>query len=568
MSLGQIALCDSLPQINVYADANKFSNQIDLQENVIKGVSTWEQALSQLPGAYVYSEGGILKLNFNGGFNKHILMIVDDVPVADSTSIDKAFDFNLLDLSQVKSIKVLKKHQSLKYGHQGVVVLIETTNKNKWKIESGSYGTIDASLDYLINESLGSTLRYHKTDGISSAAGGEESDGQEKLFFSLGQKKESFSYGLKFTNQNLEIDRGAGSLNDDPNYKIKQNQIFLYANAKGKKSQLNTVAKYNHRKSTNSPDSLSSDIDDSTLKGHDVFVNYSYQDKGWLLASNLSAETIDVDAFSFGVASQINSKNKQSSYLAASKSIESQNLGFDIGFWGDYDSIVKDNFGYSTALNFKYGRLIIEQGFFKKINKPTLYQIYDPQFGNKDLKEEEVSSYIVNLEYLSKLAIIKLSYEIKRLENLIDFDPATSKSINIDKAKIEVISIELNQQVRDYNLAFNSSYFINFEDGEDVKLRRRPRWTSALSISKDFIHNISVSLIANYIGPRKDLDIATFSVIERLPSYKKLDLFISKKQGLSNYFIRLENLSNDKTMSINGYSRAGFTAFAGLEKSF
>ena len=153
---------DSLSQKNAYSleDVIVTANKIEQKQNTTGKVVSIitaadikanagrtlseilnEQAGLYLPGA-LSNAGTVPSIYMRGASSGRTLVLIDGVPAGDPSMISNEFDLNLVPLSQVERVEILKGAQSTMYGSDAIGGVINIITKSKdQKSWSGSYST-------------------------------------------------------------------------------------------------------------------------------------------------------------------------------------------------------------------------------------------------------------------------------------------------------------------------------------------------------------------------------------------------------------------------------------------
>ena len=155
------------------------------------GFAFLADALATAPGVTVNQTGafgGASAVRIRGAGTDQTLVLMDGVPVGDTSSVGGAFDFARLDIAQVERVEIIRGPQSTLWGSEAIGGIVSITTKKgaggaSAFAEAGSFGTVrgggalsgrDASGGWRIAAS-GIT-----SDGISKAdeaEGNREADG-------------------------------------------------------------------------------------------------------------------------------------------------------------------------------------------------------------------------------------------------------------------------------------------------------------------------------------------------------------------------------------------------------
>lgn len=159
-------------------------------------------AIKEVPGVLVSGYGGIGKgtmISIRGVREKGILILIDGIPTADTSSIDRSYDLTNLLAEDIARIEVLRGNQSTLYGSSavgGVISITTKTGKGTGKTmtgsggaEWGSYGTGKTDVNMrgeTGNVYYGGSVAGLTTQGFDiSRSGPDEDDGYKNLSANL-----------------------------------------------------------------------------------------------------------------------------------------------------------------------------------------------------------------------------------------------------------------------------------------------------------------------------------------------------------------------------------------------
>lgn len=579
-----------------------------------KQLKTIVDVLKEIPGLSITQLGGPGKQTsvfLRGTNSNHTLVILDGVKMNDPSSPSNAFDFSSLNVYDISRIEVVRGSQSTLYGSDaigGVINII--TKKGNGKPQYHFEGEGGSNNYYRSNLSaLGSfgNLNYSffasqaASDGISASNkiyGNVENDGFSNSALAANLEmifdenlKAGFIY--KFSKSKADLDQNE-KLGDDPNYTFKQEEHlarfnFSALSFKGLWKQ-NLSASFIRRFSNalDLPDAIHKNISsDSYNKGSRFKIDW--QNNLYFIPQNL---------ITFGVERETETAN--SSYSSN-------------GDWGPFNSVFPKQSVYTTGIylqdQFEYNKsLFITAGirydkhqmfgnvstfrivpvyFIQSTNTkikfsygngfkaPSLYYLYDPAFGNPELKPEKSKSWDAGIEQFIdngnySFSIIYFSADIN---DMFGYDKYF-KTINIAKAKSN--GVEITTLAKFNKLSFNANYtYTNAIDDYELspeykqELLRRPKnqfyFYANYFISQDFDANISVK----YVGKRIDKDFSSFPAKRiTLQDYTLFNIAMNYKlfdEVTLNG--RIENLFDKKYEEVLYYGTLGRTFYIGFNAS-
>ena len=145
--------------------------------------------LGEIPGVSLYSQGapgGVTSVRLRGAGQDKTLVLLDGVPLNDPSQPSGGFDFAGLELADISRIEVLNGPQGSLWGSDAIGGVIALTSREldgaRLNLEAGSMDTVNASASLGTRStrgSLGVSLSAFRTDGVSRAAVGTETDGFE-----------------------------------------------------------------------------------------------------------------------------------------------------------------------------------------------------------------------------------------------------------------------------------------------------------------------------------------------------------------------------------------------------
>jgi len=599
-----LELANSVTVIDSAEIANRnSSNVFDLLKNEY-GVSYTRQG----------GPGTLSNINIRGGNSSYTLVLVDGIEVNLNNDPSNFYDFASLSTDNVQSIEILRGPQSTLYGSNSLAGVINVITKKgigkpsfSLLSEAGSYKTFKNTLGMNGNVSdfnYSVTLGRAESEGFSAASekyGNTEKDGYKKNNISarLGYdftETAQLNLLMSYNNSKSDYDQTAGKFGDDPTYIFNQEEFSFRGEGKfdlldGKWNQkigasiFRNVRKYNFDYSKFNAAASNSSYDGRRIK-------IDWQNNFNLLENHLltfGIENISEAAVSeyfyfsqfFNYESLFPQKksNTFGTYLQDQLKI-GQSFFSTLGVRFDNH----DKFGSVFTYRFAPAYIIWETGtklkatFGSGFKTPSLFNLYDPAYGNLDLNPEESIGFDAGVEQFlaNDLLSIGVTYFQNNYKDLIGFDQSF-KAINVNKAKTNGVETYLTAQMFDkLKIKLNYTYTNAKDESEGLddderKLIRRPEHKVGSYLSYNFSPKANANVEVIYIGEQDDLD---FDNLTFTSSRTQLDPYIllnfSAHYQLLEFLrfnLRLENILDSDYEEVCGYATPGFSIYGGIKLS-
>ncbi|MBD3264145.1 MAG: TonB-dependent receptor, partial [Candidatus Omnitrophica bacterium] len=240
------------------------------------------------------------------------------------------------------------------------------------------------------------------------------------------------------------------------------------------------------------------------------------------------------------------------------------NLFFSASFRLEDHSRYKSHntFSVSGSYLFKETGTKIKASFGEGFKAPSLYQLFDGNFGNPDLNPEESESYEVGFEQsLGRNLKLGSTYFHTHIKNLIEWLPAGYD--NTGKSRIYGIEV-FSRYSFTPETAFKIAYtHMDTEKLSDKsRLLRRPDNKLTATLTAE-LNKVKLNLDISYVGNRMD------TAATKLKSYLLADFSLNYKLSEKiEAFLRLENLLDRDYELVNGYQTPEFSAYLGTKIKF
>ncbi len=548
--------------------------------------------------------GANQELYVRGSNTGQVLILMDGFPLNDPSHISQVFDWNLLDLSQVNRIEILKGGQSTLYGSDamaGVINIVTNskTNKNMEAFASitvGSYGSFAPSFSFnkkIKSNVLTLSASHTRASGFSAAdVQNGEVDGFHREQFRLAWT--SYLHANWELNAQVKGSVYAGNLDagpftDDLDYTSKAQALSWNAQLKFNGTWAEVYFRFF------SDFSLRRFQDDSTYVPQNAYNSYFYSNYAGLsqglemyAKSEISKDYQIVYGmehrwqhaaqsdfyYGFGVGfSSLEIKPDQAKqtitagYLTLQK--EWEKVGLELGGRINHQS----TFGtFSTFSWNPYVRLGNSWKLFGNLNTgfkvPSLYQLFSA-YGNLELMPEKSLSTEVGFQFKESRSFIRLVGFLQDIKDGIGFQSKNEAPFgqyfnisNQNNLGLEFDFYQLLGKIKySGNFTFLSGSSEMMENGQwKTKdfLVRRPKVQGQIQAEIPIKKKVFGVISYQYVGKRYDLvyDDATFSTVQKeLMPYHWVDMSVNfqvnKKLRLN---LMVKNALNQKITEQFGYN--------------
>ena len=555
--------------------------------------------------------GQIAQIYMRGANPGHVLVQIDGVKLNMPDDPSNTFDFANLPVDNIERIEILRGPQSTLYGSDamaGIINIITKKGEGKpsffFDLEGGSLNTFKGlagtngnygQADYSI------TFSKTKSKGVSAADvsfGNTEPDGFDDYNFSsrfgwsINPDIKLNAYA-EFNSGNIDLDQFGGYGGDDPTYKYSHEQGVYKAEAvitgfHGLWQQniglsfMRNLRRFNYDSTLNKPQSSR-----SFYQGNEYQVE-------WQNNINL----LPVHILTFGVSADKQSSSSTDSYISSVygnyiSAFPEKDLNTFSGYLQDQIKFLAnifttagiryDNYGnLGMALTYRITQtyLIEKTGtklkavFGTGFKAPSLFDLFDPIYGNPSLKSEKSTGWETGFEqYLFDYnVLLGVTYFNNNFTDLIGYD-SNFRSINIDKAQTNGIESYLtanfNKAIK-LNASYTYTKSVDETHGspdENLPLLRRPKNSASVKLNYNFPNSANINFDAVYVGERDDKDFSFYPAKRiQLGGYTLVNISASYSI-LENVrlYARLENTLDKKYEDVLGFGTVGRTGYVGFK---
>ena len=400
--------------------------------------------------------GQNLSYFIRGGKNRQVLVLIDGIAVTDASQIANDYDLRLLNADQVESIEILKGASSTLYGTGAATAVINIKLKSASKKAiavnlSSTLGTNQSQDDQnyaiehfnnsaAINGSLNkfsylASFGHQYTDGLSAIEDGEADvfnthNGYLKLGYQFTDAFKFNAYG-SFDKFKTGFDDSFGFVDADNFSMTDQYRIGISPEYNYKNGSITLNAAYNNIE-REIESSFPTQFMSRSFVG-DLFNRYNFNDKFYtVLGVNAQKNEIESYSIPFGendFAQDINAQDGNFTIVdpyVNAVYVSGFGLNLNAGLRLNNHSEYGSHLVYSLNPSFKkdtnFGYIKGLASYSTSFIAPSLYQLFEPSFGNVNLQPEENRTFEVGAELNVKdKATISVVYFNRLEENFVDF---------------------------------------------------------------------------------------------------------------------------------------------------
>jgi vitamin B12 transporter len=572
-------------------------------EELQKRQSPWvADVLREVPGVNVVRSGGFgatTAVFIRGANANHTLALVDGIELADPSIINGAVDFADFAPDNVERIEVLRGPASSLYGSDaigGVVNIITREGSGSPSFgftgEGGTYQTFRGVASARGGTSLGTyslSASRLTTEGLST-------DPLQPLPYErtnlVGKLGASFGPNWKVTlltrylNSRANVlDAPEGRATYDPNDTARTDQVLMRPELRGSlfKGAWRPTLGFSWARTSRASDNLPDAVNSSSSQGRFLGIRTKFdlqnefkvsQTNQGLVLLEAKQETAETSSEFVGTGFVFSSRFPRSFARTYGAAIEDRQRLLDAlyltasGRW-DHHSIFGTAFTQSVALSYEFPAIgtrlhMAEASGFKA---PTLLQLEDPLYGNRELRPERSQSLEAGFEQplINGAVRVGSTFFTTHIEQLIGFDPSTFRSLNINEARINGVESFARTAIGPIRASAEYTWMHPLDRSTGRDLLRRPR-NKVEGRIEYFRGEMSLMARVSYVGTRQDTDFTLFPATPiSLGSYVLLTLTahypLTPQVALLG---RIENILDQQYEEVHTYPVPGRSLFLGL----
>lgn len=493
-------------------------------------------------------------LFIRGSDSKHQLVLLDGVIVNDPSTPNGMFDFTTLNLNSIESIEIVKGPEALMYGPSAIggVVLIKTRSNtatifpHKTSLLWGGEKTYSIGqrsifktnqISHQIN--VDHYQRTHPSfNPWSNNSTSPEKDKMDKkslayFFDSPLNNQLTLSGNFNFYQDVKSLDRGGLLGEDDPNYKLSNQRLSSSLSLKHQFSSQDEFA-YDlsylnyHRKSDDQLDPGQLYLLSGTYLGEQTLVEIKHHRKNLFIGDQRLQHFMNLQ-LKFENARINNDRYKTFEGTFHLMEIAPLNktdqplylqLGFQVQKRKDFHPLAF----YQTALSQNFAQSILQKVYFQHSSSgktPTLFELYDPLYGNPNLSSEKTLHQEVGVIF---------KYKNTESHNAIYFDYTKdrigflgNRSLNFKRTYSKGFETKIKTSIFDQTWSAGLNLMQNKDLSSGKILEGRPQFKFTQQV-EFYIFNGTWTLYHQYLSSRKDTDNTGHE--HQLSPYHKLNLSV------------------------------------------
>lgn len=551
------------------------------------GKASLMDALAGVPGLSFTRTGGVgsnTQIKLRGGNSGQTQVLIDGVEINDGASTDNSFDFDMLSASGIERVEILRGPQSALYGADAMTGVVNiVTNRGRGPLKAAALGEIGSFQTRRSQASVsgggerfGAAVNgsWARSEGFSRASRTTEEDGYNQRSFTG-----SFSADLT---DFWTVEAAGGVYDGRSEYDATGADAYNTSKKTLRYGKVDNILSLLDGRFENifTLSTTATDRSYDEPRGFVPHTNYGSTRTTLEYRGNLKLREADVATIgalrkresatvvsNYGtfVSTDVDRTISTNSLYAQYMLAATKNLNVTIGGRRDDNDAfgVSNTYRLAAAYKIEETDTVLRASYGTGSKAPTLYQLYAPLYGNRNLEVEKSVGADAGVEqgFLKGKLVGSATLFWNRFENLINFE--NSSYVNIGKARTEGVELAARWAALD-NLNFKASYTYTIAENEttDRWLARRPRHMASLAADWTPIDGLDVMGVLRGYG--KQLDSTFSNRVNNAFIVADMNAAYAVTDNLSVYG-RVENLFNADYEEVRGFNTPGRAVFAGVK---
>lgn len=569
--------------------------QVTQEEIEEKALASVRDHLIRLPGISLTSNGGpgtVSNLYIRGLPGGYVKTLYNGIDVSDTTGINVQAAYEYLLTGGVAGIEVLKGSQGTLYGSSAIAGVVDITTlgeveagvSHTVEVEAGSFGTVRGRYGFAgarDGSKVTANVTGFRTDGISAADGFPERDGYDNVTLDLAAEhriNEAFSLFGSL----LHVD-ATGDFDDfdsKPPYLpvdslLNRADTAIMAGRAGFNLDLmdgrwkHTFSAQAFRMDRDSTDAVMTSTFIGTRQKFDYQSSFEVAERLLLqYGADHERQKADTTTPDWNFWPPVPARGESSTDLtgvwAQAVAEPVDDLVLTAGLRRDEHS----DFGGHTTWRGTASYLVdatgtrLHSSLGTGFRAPSLYQLYDPNYGNAGLKPETSLSFDIGVEqsFLDGRLTADLTYFRTEIEDLIGFTTAYVQVPGATRA--QGVEASFAYAATSW-LELGGAYtYTASRAASGARTSNLPRHVAVLSASARPAEKWTLSGDVRFVAD-------TVDGIGELKDYVLLDARLAYQvTEATEVYLRGENLLDQDYQIVRGYGTPGIAAYAGFRTKF
>jgi vitamin B12 transporter len=576
--------------------------------------TTMVDVLRNVPGLHISETGGpggTANVRLRGANSGQTLVLIDGVRVTDASGASGEFDFSMISPALIERIEVLRGPQSALYGSEaigGVINIITKRGRGPMtvatQVEAGSYGTLSGSANVFGANgpwSYAFGLSGVRTDGFS--AYGYRIRRIEALFPNLqgdgmkrfgGFGRIGFDPGNGFrieiaglsTLTHADYDAAFGAFPDTPDRatrKLYQGSVRAELDTlDGRlRHSLEVFANRNDRTFRQERAPFGGTLANPNITRDDFIGDrwgVEYQgilglDRFGSLTAGARYENETAQTFAERLRPNPQPRRKTLDERQTTRSafgLWQLPVGerLDVSFGARVDDVIGvDTFATwraTAAYRIDETGTKLRGSVGTGGKAPTLFQLYSPSFGNRNLQPERSIGFDAGFDQtlFGGRALLSVTGFHNRLQNLINWQAGTY--VNVARARTYGAEVGLDAEIwQDYlRLRASYTYLIATDEQTNMRLARRPEHAGRVGLAITPTMQWTIEPSVTFVSSQYNSGGET----NKLHPWARLDIATSYRFNNNvEAYARVENVTDARYEEVRDYGTAGRSFFVGLK---